>query len=122
MGRRTFDSLVEQFGGPLKGRRNIVVTSRPLIDPGEGVERYGSMSEALVSTESEKIVFIGGGAMVYEHFLDKSDRMELTLIDGDYEGDTFFPEYSHLVGALYEEASVDQRDGFAFVTYSRVTE
>ncbi len=118
MGRRTYESLLHQFGGPLKGRRNIVVSSQPAASQlPPDVEFYSSVSEALVATENETTVFIGGGASLYNQFVDKSDRMELTLVDGAYEGDTYFPEYEHLVGNTYVVRESDERDGFRFVTY-----
>jgi dihydrofolate reductase len=119
MGRATFESLVHQFGGPLKHRRNMVLTSQGPMDSYPEIETFPSIEAALDAVQEESILFIGGGATVYEQFLPLADRMELTLIEGDYEGDTFFPEYEHLVGPVFEVAEVDERDGFRFVTYVR---
>ena len=118
MGRRTFESLLHQFGGPLKDRRNVVLTDSPgawrtLPD----VETYPSLEQALAAVEDEDRVFIGGGAAVYEQFLGVADRMELTLVAGSYEGDTFFPAYEHLIGTRYRVAGVEEHAGFRFVTY-----
>ena len=74
---------------------------------------------APLRTAAFERVFVGGGAEVYAQFLETADRMELTLVDGSYEADTFFPAYEHLVGPVYEVADVDERDGFRFVTYVR---
>jgi len=56
---------------------------------------------------------------VYARFLPQADRLELTLVEGDYEGDTFFPPYEHLIGPVFEMVAVEQRPGFRFVTYRR---
>lgn len=119
MGRATFESLVHQFGGPLKNRRNMVLTSRGAIDGYPEIETFPSIEAALDAVKDEPLLFIGGGATVYEQFLPRADRMELTLVEGDYEGDTFFPAYEHLVGPVFGVAEVDERDGFRFVTYLR---
>ena len=119
MGRATFESLVHQFGGPLKHRRNMVLTSRGLVEGYPEIETFASIEAALDAVQDAPILFIGGGATVYEQFLPLADRMELTLVDGDYEGDTYFPAYEHLVGPVFEIAEVDERAGFRFVTYVR---
>ena len=67
-------------------------------------------------------MFIGGGASIYDTFLERADRLELTLVDGPHEGDVFFPPWEHLVGTLYEESARDERDGFRFVTYERIAD
>ena len=122
MGRKTFESLVHQFGGPLKNRRNVVLTSRPdAFTAYEEVDTYPSIDAALAALAGEERVFIGGGAGVYQQFLSRADRMELTLIEGTYEGDTYFPPFEHLVGTTFEITEVDARDGFRFVTYERTS-
>ena len=119
MGRKTFESLVHQFGGPLPGRRNVVLTTQgPLADFPE-IETYPSIEAALAALAGAERIFIGGGAKVYEQLLPRADRLELTLVEGPYEGDTFFPPFEHLVGRLFEVQEVDARDGFRFVTYVR---
>jgi dihydrofolate reductase len=116
MGRRTFQSLVEQFGGPLKGRRHLVVTRNPDYSSDQA-EVFSSPDEALAAAGDVELIVIAGGATVYEQFLERADRMELTLVEGDHDGDVFFPKYEHLVGTRYRIARDEQRDGFRFVTY-----
>ena len=119
MGRRTFDSLVHQFGGPLPGRRIVLLTSKGAYPGYPEIETYPSIDAALEALADAERIFIGGGAAVYEQFLPLADRMELTLVEGDYEGDTFFPPFEHLVGDVFEIVEEDRRDGFRFVTYVR---
>ncbi|PQJ35675.1 dihydrofolate reductase [Salinibacter sp. 10B] len=120
MGRRTFESVVHQFGGPLPDRRMIVLTTQGPIDEYPEVETYASIDAAMEAVSDTELVFIGGGEAIYRQFLPKVDRMELTLVEGEYEGDTYFPPFEHLVGDVFEETAVDPRDGFRFVTYERV--
>ena len=120
MGRRTFESIVHQFGGPLPDRRLLVLTTQDSFDEYPEVETYTSIDAALDAVADADTVFIGGGESVYEQFLLRADRLELTLIEGEYEGDTYFPPFEHLIGDVFEETAVAPHDGFRFVTYERV--
>ncbi|ADO08307.1 type 3 dihydrofolate reductase [Pantoea sp. Bo_2] len=87
MGRLTFESI----GRPLPGRLNIVVSSKPGTT--EGVTWVTSLDEALQAAgDAEEIMVIGGGR-VYEQMLKRADRLYLTHIDAEVEGDTQFPDY-----------------------------
>ncbi|MDE8556469.1 type 3 dihydrofolate reductase [Pantoea vagans] len=87
MGRLTFESI----GRPLPGRLNIVVSSKP--GAAEGVTWVTSLDEALqAGGDAEEIMVIGGGR-VYEQMLKRADRLYLTHIDAEVEGDTQFPDY-----------------------------
>jgi dihydrofolate reductase len=123
MGRKTFEALVHQMGGPLPGRPHAVLTRHPekLGDAleHEAVRAFRSLDDALDAFSDRERVFIAGGGEVYAAALDRADRMELTLVEGDYSGDTYFPPYEHLVGTLYERAGVDDRGGFRFETFRR---
>jgi len=119
MGRRTFESLVHQFGGPLKGRLNLVLGSDVEWPEYDNVRVFDELGDAVTAARESgaEQLFIGGGAFVYASFLEEADRMELTLVYGHHEGDVFFPEWEHLVGTRYTETTRDEREGFAFVTY-----
>lgn len=119
MGRRTFESIVHQFGGVLPGRRHLVLTSRPRLPGYPEVETFGDAEAALAAVADRPRVFIGGGQAVYEQFLPRADRLELTLVAGDYEGDTYFPPYEHLVGSTFVQVGEEPHDGYRFVTYVR---
>jgi len=119
MGRRTFESIVHQFGGPLPDRRMVVLSHQNTFEEYPEVETCASIDAAVEAVADEEVVFIGGGESIYDQFLPRADRLELTLIEGTYEGDTYFPPFEHLVGAVFEETEVDERDGFRFVTYER---
>ncbi|APW59367.1 dihydrofolate reductase [Paludisphaera borealis] len=88
MGRKTHESL----GRPLPGRTNIILTRRPgLAAPGCVV--VGSIDEALDqarATDADEVMIVGGGEM-YRDVLPLCSKVHLTLVEGDFEGDTFFP-------------------------------
>ena len=96
MGRKTFNSIVKYLGKPLPGRTNIVVSRSThqgdtLIT---GVVRVASIEEAIEKgKELDSEVYIIGGAQIYEAALPYTDKLLLTLIDDEKEGDVFFPEY-----------------------------
>ena len=88
MGRLTWESI----GRPLPGRHNIVVSSRPGQNV-DGVTWVTSLEQALAAAgDVEEIMVIGGGR-IYEQMLDRADRIYLTHIDAEVEGDTHFPDY-----------------------------
>lgn len=119
MGRKTFESVLHQFGGPLPGRRMVVLSTRGPLPDHPDLEVYPTLEDALGALEGEERVFIGGGGTIYEQCLPLADRMELTLVEGDYEGDAFFPPFEHLVGDVFEVDDVEQHPGYRFMTYRR---
>ena len=91
MGRKTYDSI----GRPLPGRLNIIL-SRDTSLKIEGCTVVNSLQDALDAAKGVDEVFITGGAHLYDTFLEDADRLYLTLIDGRFEGDTYFPDYTQL--------------------------
>ena len=87
MGRLTFESI----GKVLPGRRSIVITRQTNYQP-EGVDVITSPDAALkLAGEVDEVMIIGGGK-VYEQMLPMTDRIYLTRVHADFDGDTFFPE------------------------------
>jgi dihydrofolate reductase len=119
MGRRTYESILHQFGGPLANRRMVVISSQGNLPEYPAAEVYRSPEEAMDALADQDRVFIAGGATIYEQFLPRADRMELTLVPGDFEGDTFFPPFEHLVGPVFEITWEDEREGLRFMTLRR---
>jgi dihydrofolate reductase len=88
MGRKTYQSI----GRPLPGRKNIVI-SRDDNFQAEGVEVVNSVDAALaLVVDSAEVMVIGGGA-IYQHCLAAAQRLYITHINADIDGDTYFPEY-----------------------------
>ena len=119
MGRRTWESLPDQFR-PLPGRGNVVVTRNPDWSA-QGADRAGSVEDALELLESEPHVFVIGGGEIYAAALPFAEELLLTEIDADVEGDTTFPAWER---DDFEEVERRERvaEGgtrFAFVRYVR---
>ncbi|PWC16821.1 type 3 dihydrofolate reductase [Brenneria corticis] len=87
MGRNTFRSI----GQPLPGRHNIVVSSHPGDD--DRVTWVSSLDEALAAAGDAPEVMVIGGGSIYRQMLPRADRLYLTHIDAEVEGDTHFPDY-----------------------------
>lgn len=117
MGRRTWDSLPERFR-PLPGRRNIVVT-RNLAWAADGAERAASLDEALRLADGAGEVFVIGGAEIFAAALPTADRLVLTEIELDVEGQVLFPDWDRDTFAEVSREQVVAADGTAlsFVSY-----
>lgn len=92
MGRKTFDSI----GRPLPGRTNIVLSRNSGWNT-TGIVKVDSADAAMrvAQEEGASCVFVIGGAAIYELFLGKAQRLELTLVDEEApHADVFFPDYS----------------------------
>ena len=115
MGRKTYESI----GHPLPGRTTIVVTRSPSWDSAAAEVRVaGSVSDAIEAAAAlDDEVFVVGGAQVYAAALALADRLELTWVDAEPEGDTTFPE---LDGRDWLQVRREEADGAAYATYERV--
>lgn len=119
MGRRTYLSLPSR---PLPNRENIVITDDP-ADTFEGCTVVFSIREALEKCNPEEENFIIGGASVYEQFLPFTDRLYITWIHKEIEGDVFFPVFDRNDWTILSQEDVpyDEHLGFAYsyVLYDR---
>ncbi|MCG8609763.1 MAG: dihydrofolate reductase [Pseudomonadales bacterium] len=93
MGRKTFESI----GKPLPGRKNIVVTRNPEwqspgVDAVQDLESAVSRAESAAMIEGTEEVMIIGGDQIYHLALPKVDRLYLTLVHAEVQGDAWFPE------------------------------
>lgn len=88
MGRKTYDSI----GKPLPNRRNIVISRQESLQI-SGVEICESLQNAISRCKDEEEVFIIGGAQIFEQALNLADSIYLTIIQNNFEADTFFPEF-----------------------------
>ncbi len=91
MGRKTYESI----GRPLPGRQNIIV-SRNSDYHIEGCDVVNSLEKAIELVKDVEEVMIIGGGKLYAQALTSADRLYLTFIDLDVDGDTQFPDYSTL--------------------------
>lgn len=89
MGRKTFDSI----GRPLPKRKNIVLT-RDQSWSHPGVLVIHDVSDLKNLTTEDEIVYVIGGAEIYQAFLPQTQELLITHVHGDHQGDTHFPEYA----------------------------
>ena len=118
MGRKTFESLGSK---PLPKRTNIVITRAEREF--EGALTAHSLQEAIRMAGDDEEIFIMGGAQIYREALPVVDRMYITHVGRDYEGDTVFPEIDYskwkLVDVVRHERGEEYEYPFEFRTYDR---
>ena len=111
MGRKTWESI----GRPLLGRQNIVITRQEGF-AADGCDVVPSTAAATaVAGDADEIMVIGG-SQVYELFLPQAERLYLTRVYADVEGDAFFPAVDENEWRLVsdEPHSADDRNEFDF--------
>ena len=114
MGRKTWESLPPRFR-PLPGRHNIVI-SRQTDYEAPGAELAGSLELALQLAAPAETAFIIGGEQIYRQAMAIADRLEITEVELEPEGDAWFPE---IPPAEWEKTATSAGQGYAFVSYRR---
>lgn len=125
MGRKTYESI----GKPLPGRTNIVITRQTGYQP-EGVKVVGTVEDAIKVAESVCLIdgqeeaMVMGGAEIYGLTLPHCERLYLTEVHAEVEGDAWFPEYekSEWKEVTREDFKAEGPNPFdySFVVYERV--
>jgi dihydrofolate reductase (trimethoprim resistance protein) len=100
LGRKNFESI----GRALPDRRNIILTRDKDFNFG-GCEIAHSMEEVFELSKDEEEIFIFGGEQIYNMFLPFVEKMYITKIHHEFEGDTFFPEVNY---GDWNEVSVEK--------------
>jgi len=118
MGRKTYEAV----GKPLPGRDNIIIT-RALDYDAHGCRVVHTLAAALGAAAGADELFVIGGAEIYAASLPLAQRLYLTEIDADFEGDTFFPEFDRSAWRVVsrQARSADGPGGvrYDFVLYER---
>lgn len=118
MGRKNFESLPEKFR-PLPNRTNVVLT-RDSSWSHEGVQVFHTIDEILDTYKNEHSLWIIGGAEVYKQFLEKADELHLTHVDGEFEADTFFPEFLNLDFKIDSELKTEKDEKNSHPTFYKI--
>lgn len=116
MGRKTFESI----GKPLPDRLNIIITQKTdFTHPGCVI--CHSLAEAIeVAAKKEKDeVFVIGGGQIYAQAIGLADKLYLTIVEGDFEADTFFPDYSAFKKVVFEKKEESQGLKYQFIELER---
>lgn len=109
MGRKTYESI----GRPLPNRTNIVVT-RDSTYQANGCIIVNSLDKALEKAkdiDADEIYIIGGGE-IFKQALPFTDKLYLTLVEGDIDGDVFFPTYNEFNTIISQ--STHEENGYQF--------
>ena len=123
MGRKNWESLPHTFQ-PLPGRPNVVITRQDSYEA-DGAQVVKSLSEALemARINNEEEAFIIGGGEIYRMGLEYADRIYLTEIEGEFDGQVTFPEFDQTVWkeTSREHHTIDEKHKYAFdfVVYSK---
>jgi dihydrofolate reductase len=124
MGRRTWESLPGP-AQPLPNRKNIILTRNEDYDADSATILHG-LDEALSQAKywSQKNgqieVFIIGGESVYSIALTKTDKLYLTIVDSDADGDTFFPQFRDEFNLIGRKKHREHNPPFDFCVFERV--
>lgn len=124
IGRKTFQT----FGSPLPGRQNLVISRSPF--EADGITNTHSLEDAIkiasdtAHKDGKGEIFIAGGGQIYELGLLLADRLYITHIDAEIDGDTKFPKIdSETWNIFYEEdVPTGEKDNYAtrYVIYDRL--
>jgi dihydrofolate reductase len=137
MGRKTWESLPKR---PLPGRLNIIISRSMNVEdasPAAGlgtckdrpagaagiaeaadadIKVFSALPSAIAFCKDYEKIFICGGGSIYREAIHLANRIELTLIRQNYDGDVFFPEIDP---AIWAKTKTEDFDNFSFVSYSK---
>ena len=107
MGRKTYESM----GKPLPKRTNLVVT-RDKNYQAEGCIVFDNLEKAIdfAKTQEDNEIFIVGGSEIYKQSLVLADKLYLTIIEKDFDGDAFFPEYKDYFKKIESSQSFEENN------------
>ena len=108
MGRNTYLSL----GRPLPGRTNVVVSRTAARIEGCRVVR--SLEEAFALFPADEEVFVIGGAQIYAQTIGMADRLYITRVEHDYEGDTSFPVWNRSQWRLVSDERFERGEKYPY--------
>lgn len=120
MGRKTFESL----GRVLPNRKHIVLSQNPDFKvEDENVEVVHSVEDLKIYAEDKEENFVIGGAMIYNLLMPYVEKMYVTEVEKDFEGDAFFPKINENVWEVVDKESgkncEDVHMEYKFVTYEK---
>lgn len=100
MGRKTLESMGSK---PLPNRTNVVITRNAKLEV-SGCFIFASLQEAIeFASQKDEQVFVIGGGEIYSQAIKLANRLYLTVIDAEADGDVFFPDYSEFTKVVSQE-------------------
>ncbi len=129
LGRKTYESMAWYYnksGRPMPGKLYIVITRDKVYKPArDNAQAAHSLEEAISFTRSHLArmdeVFINGGGQIFKEAMEKDlvDRLYLTIVEGDFGADTFFPDYSKFTKVISENQGQSGEYKYNFLTLNR---
>jgi dihydrofolate reductase len=117
MGKNTYDSIINRLGKPLPGRKSVVISRQTdLVLPPE-VLLFHDLPSALEALKETDEVWVIGGGQIYSQLIDKADKMVLTEVHKEVDGDVLFPNWNK---ADWKETSREDHPEFSFVEYEKI--
>ena len=115
MGQTTYQSIIDYIGKPLPGRKTVVLSNDPNFTADPSVRIFNSL-DGLFNKLKDEDVFVCGGASIYRQTIDQVDKLYITWVNQEIDGDTFFPQIDFNV---WKEDWREDHDGYSFVTYKK---
>ena len=116
MGRKTYESIVARLGKPLPARKNVVISRQENYQVPEGVLVFKSLEDAFQELSSIDIYVIGG-AEIFKLALPFAKMLEITFVNGNYDGDAFFPT---IEWNKWKKIKDEPHEKFTFATYQKI--
>ncbi len=126
LGRKSYDSMVyyyDKSGKQMPAKLYAVITHDMTYTPSRNnAQIFSSPHEAIekLSTEADEL-FVIGGAQIFQEVFSQLDRLYLTIVEGDYHADTFFPDYSEFTRILSTEEQTEKGINFTWITLEKPT-
>ena len=119
MGKNTYDSIINRLGKPLPGRISVVISRQTDLKLPEEVSVFHDIDSALAALEQKGLdeVWVIGGGQIYSQLMPKADKLVLTEVHKEVDGDVLFPEFNK--AEWMETAREDHLPEFSFVEYER---
>jgi len=115
MGRKTWESLPKK---PLPGRLNIIISRTMNADKElNDIKAFSSLSSAIEHCSGCEKIFICGGESVYAQAMPFATKIDLTLIPGQYDGDTYFPQIDE---SCWTKTDTVKHDNFSVINYNKI--
>jgi len=118
MGKNTYDSIINRLGKPLPGRKSVVISRQMDLKLPEEVLLFHDVPSALEALKDTDEVWVIGGGQIYSQLMDKADKLILTEVHKEVDGDVLFPEWKK--EDWTEVAREDHLPEFSFVEYERI--
>jgi len=124
VGRKTYESLLgyyEKSGKPMPDRRTIVITKNKNITKKQNIYFCNSIEQAieLAKKIEPNEVVISGGSSIFAQGIKYASHLYLTIIDGEFITDTYFPDYLDFKKVIKEEKKTDGKFTYRFIALEK---